>query len=508
MLPKAPTTLLYLTAAVSGASVLVIEILGARILAPWVGTSHFVWTAQITVTLVALSVGYQLGGLLADDPRRPPVARLEACVLGAALVLALAVRLRGTIAASCLHLDLPLAAVLCSAAMFFVPLVLLAAVGPMLVRLLDAPSTGAGRLVGRLLAVSTLGSVAGAVAVGYLVVPRISNPTAMYLVCGALAALAVGHRVAWRRARAAPVAVAAAVTLSLLVPGDGSGGWRKVEEVYRHDSSFGLIQVLRDSGARREFLVSDYLVQDVWDMDERRSDAAFTWVLEELALGYAASTRDVLCIGLGLGAVPSTFAARGAQVDVVEIDPEMVAVAERHFGFDRRRVALHVGDGRVFLARSARRHDVIVLDAFIGDSIPSHLFTREALQAARDRLAPGGVLVINTYAEVVSGRDFLGASLERTLATVFPAVRVHRDGDLSVFYVATGDGELVMRPAGTSARVPARLRGEVAATLLDSRPARADRGMVLTDDFNPADVWDAPNREALRRRWAVATSRL
>ena len=57
---------LYLTAAITGAAIMIVEILGAKLLAPFVGTSHFVWTAQIAVTLVALATGYYVGGRMAD----------------------------------------------------------------------------------------------------------------------------------------------------------------------------------------------------------------------------------------------------------------------------------------------------------------------------------------------------------------------------------------------------------------------------------------------------------
>src|SRR6476659_2288813 len=122
---------LYFTAATTGAAILVVEILGAKMLSPYVGTSHFVWTAQITVTLISLALGYYLGGVMVD--RSPRLDRLFFCILFAAFYLAVSVLAVKQVAYTFLEQNLALGALLSSAALFFVPLTLLAAVGPFLI---------------------------------------------------------------------------------------------------------------------------------------------------------------------------------------------------------------------------------------------------------------------------------------------------------------------------------------------------------------------------------------
>src|SRR5512133_3478133 len=94
----------YLTAAISGAAVMIIEILGAKMLAPYVGTSHFVWTAQIAVTLISLSVGYCFGGWLVD--RSANLTRLYLCILAAATYLCFTIALCEPVAYACLRFQL------------------------------------------------------------------------------------------------------------------------------------------------------------------------------------------------------------------------------------------------------------------------------------------------------------------------------------------------------------------------------------------------------------------
>jgi hypothetical protein len=91
----------YFTASVTGAAIMIVEILGAKMLSPYVGTSHFVWTAQIAVTLIALALGYYAGGLVVD--RSPKVSLLYWAILLAALYLTFTVVACEPVAYSCLE---------------------------------------------------------------------------------------------------------------------------------------------------------------------------------------------------------------------------------------------------------------------------------------------------------------------------------------------------------------------------------------------------------------------
>src|SRR3954464_11244181 len=156
---------------------MIIEILGAKMLAPYVGTSHFVWTAQIAVTLVALAVGYYAGGRWVD--RSPELGRMYAAVLVAAIYLCGAVCMVEPIAYWCLDFRLATGSLMASAFLFLVPLALLAMVGPFFVRVLTSSVTNVGANVGRLTAISTLGSFIGTLLIGYVLIPLLPNSVSM-----------------------------------------------------------------------------------------------------------------------------------------------------------------------------------------------------------------------------------------------------------------------------------------------------------------------------------------
>src|ERR1043166_5000984 len=191
-----------MTAAVTGAAVMIVEILGAKMLSPYLGTSHFVWTAQIAITLVALACGYYAGGWLVDRSLR--LGQMYAAILAAGLYLALTTGLCEPAAYFFLRFALPVGSLLTSSLLFFLPLCLLAMVGPFFVRVLTSSVAGVGGNVGRLTALSTLGSFGGTVLIGYLLIPFLPNSRIMYFTALTLMLVAAGYFLCWGRRAGAP----------------------------------------------------------------------------------------------------------------------------------------------------------------------------------------------------------------------------------------------------------------------------------------------------------------
>ena len=493
---------LYVTAAITGGVIMIVEILGAKMLAPYVGTSHFVWTAQIAVTLVALAAGYYAGGRLVD--RSPKLERLYAAVLGAGLYLCGATLVIRPVAYWCLEFKLAPGSLMASALLFFVPLSLLAMVGPFFVRVLTTSVSGVGGNVGRLTALSTLGSFAGTVLIGYVLIPHLPNSLTMFLTASLLFVVVALYFFSWgrpsRHAPAVVTGVGAGLLLGFLgVRADGRTEWTSSVERFRGNSNFGLLQVMDTRSGSQRYYLNDYLVQNTYDPAERKSLSMFTYLLHDLARAYTPQVERVLCIGLGVGIVPMQFVREGVAVDVAEINPAVVPVAREFFGCEPDRLNLFLDDGRRFVNRTTNRYDAVILDAFLGDSSPSHLMSREAFTAMRRILKPGGVLVINSFADFHPRQDFFGCSLDKTLKSVFASVLIHSTGRGNVFFVASDQEELVARREPDLAAVHPVAREAVRAAFANLMTANPDHGRVLTDDFNPVEFYDAANREAIRR---------
>jgi spermidine synthase len=377
------------------------------------------------------------------------------------------------------------------------------------VRVITSSVAGVGGNVGRLTSIGTLGSLAGTLLIGYLLIPLLPNSLTMYYTALALMLVCAGYFLICRRKW--PSAVVLLLALVSAAGGKSYLGlthsYTYVIELFRGNSHFGRLQVLdrRDGGYR--LYLNDNLVQNTYDPDRKLSVSHFTYALAGLARAYTTNIDDVLCIGLGVGIVPMDFARQGARVDVVEINPAVVPVAVRFFDLQTNKLNLTIDDGRHFLNRCHKHYDVVVLDAFLGDSSPSHLMTKEAFTSIRRVLRPGGTLVINSFGDLEDGKDFFAASLHKTLQAVFPGVRMHTSdasGHEGIFFAATDRAApAFVHPPNLANVHPDVLRDTEAtyAGIVDTLPGH---GRVLTDDYNPAEFYDARNREDLRRRLAMA----
>jgi spermidine synthase len=230
-------------------------------------------------------------------------------------------------------------------------------------------------------------------------------------------------------------------------------------------------------------------------------------MLRYLTQAYTTNLRSALCIGMGVGIVPSAFARTGMKVDVVEINPAVVPVARDFFDFEPDKCHITFGDGRYVINRSRSKYDAVVLDAFLGDSSPSHLMTREAFENIRRILNPNGVLVINCFGDTAAGKDFFAASLAKTLGTVFTSVRAHTAGNGNLFFAASANPNLQLRPISTADAHP-EVANQVSMCMGSDVKIDTSGGIILTDDFNPIDFYDAHNRELHRRRLAFSISEL
>jgi spermidine synthase len=234
----------------------------------------------------------------------------------------------------------------------------------------------------------------------------------------------------------------------------------------------------------------DGLVQNTVRSDGR-SLSFYTYALESIARAHLDRIPSALVLGLGAGIVPGRLAAQGVDVEAVEIDPASIVAAENFFGFDARRVRVHLEDARTFLRRCGRRFDLVVVDLFYGDGTPEYLITRDFFQDLRDCLGPDGVAVFNTFADLDMPNTY--AHFLATLRSELPYVtlyRPHWPGAAHVnSFVVAGLRPLSEPRTVTLDFVPARHGAALTAML--ARPQALhhdllDHGEIVTDAYNRA----------------------
>ncbi len=491
---------------VAGGLILLLEILGAKMLAPYFGRSHFVWTAQIAVTLAALAVGYRAGGSLSSRTHTREVAVF--LLMAAAAWCAQIPLVLDWLSRLTLPFGIVGGSVLASLGLFFVPIALLAAAGPIFIRLALREVSAAGTIAGRLACAGTLGSVAGAVIAGYSLWAN-----ELVLVTGSVLVFASAVFLVDRvlNFRAAILLVLPLASCLLGTWGAASAlrpHFKKATELERVNSPFGTLQVLAFSNSPIRLFMSDFLVVNTYDTHTGEGHDAYTHILNRLAHMYHQSSGgNALCIGIAAGIVPMQLAQSGLTVDAVEINPTAVSIASSFFGFDTNKVRTFIQDGRYYLNKAETLYDIVILDAYIGESCPNHLLSRESFSQIRRILKPGGILVMSSSADSQGGSQFFVGSVQKTLRAVFKQLRTHDTFAGNVFFVA-GDHPLTPLPLSAPSFLPEEIRWVTERTLGHPVFLEEPAGIVLTDDYNPIDFYDARNRQAIRRKIFEGTKEL
>jgi spermidine synthase len=473
----------------SGA-VLVLEIVGLRLIAPYVGVTLQTSTAIIGFALAAIALGAWTGGATADrtDPRRLLAPLM---VAGGALVVAVLplVRFTGSLLAGA---DAG-GVLLLAAVAVVVPAALLSAVPPMVVKLQLASLDETGAVVGRLSGIGTLGGIAATFVTGFLLIAVL--PSSVILVgTGALtvvAGIVVGVLLRRRTAGGAGQVPVGLLVLAVAGAGLAAVAPTPCEEETAYHCARVVADPVRDSG---RVLMLDTLRHSYVDLADPthlefeyvRAVAAVTDVVAPPGQALSA-----LHIGGGGLTVPRYLAAVRPDTDslVIEVDPGVVAIDREQLELrtsDELRV--RVADGRLALAeeRPALRH-LVVGDAFGGLSVPWQLTTREALELVDTALTDDGVYAVNLIDH--PPLDFVRAELA-TLRDVFPHVLLLARAPV----LAGDDGGNLVAVASRSA-LPVV---EITAALADhggawhvAEEVQLDRfigdATVLTDDFAPVD---------------------
>ncbi|HYM60347.1 MAG TPA: fused MFS/spermidine synthase [Thermoanaerobaculia bacterium] len=495
---------------VSGAVLMSLEILGSRVLAPHYGNSIIVWGSLIGVFLGALSAGYWLGGILAD--RWPRLGGVAAVLAVSGVLVLLIPNMAATVfvlAGDSLRAGSLLSAI----GLFFVPTMLMGAVSPYAIRLHRHDAGTLGRTAGGLYAVSTLGSIAGTIATAFWLVPLAGVSNLIRLLGGILLLLAVALLVAAiPRLRAGRMAVAVALGTVLVVGAAiGIAGWasaRAAQSVVRgerlvlaEDTFYHHIRVTETDDAL--FLHFDHSDQSaIYKRTAPDGPYAYTQLLH-IPMVFVPEARNVLFIGLGGGVVARQYLRDypNLRIDAAEIDPDVIKIAQQYFGFPRSdpRVRLFAEDGRRFLEKSDRIYDLIIIDAFYKDSMPFHLVTKEFFALCRKKMAPGGLIAMNTIGTVSGRRSGLFTSIYQTAGEVFSEEYVFSPrlqwlppetlrNSVLIIGMRTKMSDMQIADAFDAARRRG-VRDDVLRHVADylSRPPDIYLARVFSDDYAPVD---------------------
>ena len=440
--------MLSLLVFVSGMTVLACELAASRLLAPYFGTSLFIWANLIGLILLYLTAGYWLGGRMADRyPTREAlyhITAVAAIFTGVIPVLARPILYLSSIGFASYSLGIFWGSLVGVIALFAVPITLMGCVSPWAIRLAVQDVRGTGRAAGSLYALSTLGSILGAYLPVLVLIPNVGTHRTFFifsvaLLLVSLVGLAQERRLATgttmlassaRRSGALMltylVALLAIVALAV-IPGGVIRAQPYGDLLYENESAYNYIQVVRNGREVDLVLNEGHAIHSIYNPDSLLTEGPWDYFL--VAPYFTPNTRQqdvdsLLLLGNAAGTVPYQYTQvyGPIPVDGVEIDPKIVEVGQRFFHMTEPNLRPIVQDARYFLRTTDKRYRVVGVDAYQQPYIPFHLTTREFFSEVKDHLAPGGVVAINAGRTETDYR--LVNVLAGTMKAVYPSVFV------------------------------------------------------------------------------------
>jgi spermidine synthase len=500
----------YLIVFLSSFCTLVLELVAGRILAPYIGVSLYTWTSIIGIVLAGISLGNYLGGRLAD--RSASRQTLGVLLFGAGLMsLAILPLVSIPNLTGIIPKDVPFFGslmgriVLITTMLFFVPSLIMGMVSPVVVKLALTDLSHSGNVVGKIYAFSTLGSIVGTFATGFILIAMFGT---RQIVLGVGIILILMAFVFGNLLRSPKIVVVLAIPLAVL-------GWiinsgTAMSSGCTSETNYYCIKVYDESDTSNHtyrVLVLDHLIHSYNSIDDPTYiKYGYIKIYAEF-IEYLAQTKpdfSILYVGGGAYTLPRYIEATYplAHQEVIEIDPGVTEINYTYMGVSRdTKIVTHNLDGRQMvdsLLADGRKFDVVIGDAFNDLSIPYHLTTREFDEKIQQLLNDDG-FYLTLVIDKLRGGLFI-PSYTRTLKQVFPSVYMTADGALFESsapntYVVAGTSRPLDRARfnaikglGPSSRVTTAIMpdGEL------NEYIRTAGGVFLTDDYVPADNLIAP----------------
>ncbi len=497
---------LLFSVTLTGMAVLIVEIAATRILAPYFGNSIFTFSSVISIILAALSFGYYFGGRLSD--RKPSEMLFFSLIVIAGFTVLLLQLLNATILPGMAYqLSMISGPLIVSLMMFLLPALFLGMLSPFAIKLLHASHAekGVGNAAGLVFFWSTLGSIAGSLSAGFILIPHFGVSNIIIGVGLGLVLLgSLGMLVFAGKRKIYPVSL---LLLGLLC---GFALARPIQLagkdiVYVADGLYEKI-VIRDiphQGRTARILLQDRNINSGMFLDDGSMAFDYTKFFDLYRL-FTPELKTALAIGGGAYSVPKAILLDSpkAIVDVAEIDPSLYGLARKYFALpDDPRLRNHVIDGRRFLHDTPEQYDLIFSDAYRAfTSVPMQFTTREFFSLAKSKLKSDGVFIANYYGSLGEDTRPMIYSVLKTMRTIFPQVYLvatispESDELQNLIYIghnASKPDDRIDLQRAAAFRFSYPVLNKVAG--LELRPAEdlVESAFLLTDDFAPVEYYAA-----------------
>ncbi len=424
---------LEITVFLSGALTMMLELIAARVLSPYVGSSNLIWTTIIGIMLTSMSIGYWFGGKMADKNKENDIKILSNYLLISAIATSIIPILEVVFidVLSQLSSNLVFVAIICATVTFGIPSFLLATVSPIAVKIKNNSMDHIGATSGKISSLSTIGSIFGTFFAGFILIPNLGVRN-IILGCSILLWILSVYLFNKKDKKYYILMI---VELLIIIALNLLGGYlfqvRNPEITRDVDSEYSRIWVTNLNVGENTYktLQVDTGLESYINQETGEMGATYLYYYD-LFEYYDKEANNALMIGGAAYTYPMHYLKKyeNKTIDVVEIDETMTQIAEEEFGLDKNNpnLGLITQDGRSYLNYNEKKYDTVFIDAFKGLNAPFELTTYEAIQKVYDSLNENGTVITNIISSLEGeNTDFIKYEYS-TYKAIFDDVKVFK----------------------------------------------------------------------------------
>jgi len=422
----------------TGAIILSLEVISSRILTPFFGVSLYIWTSILSITLIFLAIGYQFGGWICTKFKREfqhsiflmmPVLSAFFILVSSLIYPILLPRVSG--------IDLLTGSFIGSFVLLAFPLVLLSSLNPILIALIRTTSNKNDSGAGFVFFISTFGSVIGVIFTALIIVPNLTNFSALLIngifLLGYTLLIYLLTEKNYLRFLKKTFWFLSITTFFLLiillfykndylkqVTSNVNYLDNKYQIIAEYPSYYGNLKIVgvQPKGQKElshYILYQNGFTQNIVDKFGR-SLSPYTYTLEKLS-ELSDNKGKALVLGFGAGIVPSKLSQNGFHVDVVDINSKTLLIAEKYFNYKKNNTQIFFEDARIFVKNCKKKYDLVIIDLFFADGVPEHLTTKEFFEDIQKCMNRDGILISNNFTDI--GNKLTITSLLSTFYSVY-----------------------------------------------------------------------------------------
>lgn len=397
-LRKLPIFILLLISFIEGGSVMIVELLGAKIIAPYYGTSLYVWSSVLGVTLGALALGYFMGGQISR--KYPGEKNLFVVLLFGGFFTAIAPLIAPKILLLTDSLGVRMGSLVSVFLYLMGPITCLGSVSPIIIQLINKTQEDAGKSAGTVYAISTVGGIIATFLAGFYLIPTIGIKITAFITGGLLGVIALIYFLASKNKNMLVIVVSMVLVTVVIYPSKKTS--ENIRVVYSSTGvlgewtvlDFGQWQVEENNQIERKLLLNG--------IDQTYTQIGFEplslWRYPHKIAAYASMKPEgsrTLLLGMGGGSLAFELLAMGMDLDIVEMDVRIKYIAKEYFKYDPTSSNLIIDDARHFMRTTKEKYDIVVIDLLFGEIQPTHVFSVEGFEDLKNVMADDAIVLIN-----------------------------------------------------------------------------------------------------------------